>query len=137
MFLFIRHGLRTALGFVGLIAGLTRVGGAQQGTVAGQVTDQASGQPLAGARITVVGTSLITQTNANGRYTVARVPVGQATVRATAVGFGAQSRTVTVTAGETTVVDLALTLAPYSLEEVVVTTTGDQAKKEEIGRAHV
>ncbi|HXI64540.1 MAG TPA: SusC/RagA family TonB-linked outer membrane protein [Gemmatimonadales bacterium] len=130
----IRHSLPAVAVLVGLTGWLPAAVRAQQGTVAGRVTDQASGQPLGGARVTVAGTSLITQTNADGRYTVSRVPIGQATVRANAVGFGAQSRTVTVNAGETTVVDLALTLAPYSLEEVVVTSTGDQAKKE-VGNA--
>ena len=129
----IRHAVLAVVVMGGLAGWLPSTLQAQ-GTVAGRVTDQASGQPLAGARITVVGTSLITQTNADGRFTLSRVPVGQATVRASAVGFGAASRPITVSAGETAVVDLALALAPYSLEEVVVTTTGDQAKKE-VGNA--
>jgi len=50
------------------------------------------------------------------------------------VGFGAASRVVTVNPGETAVVDLVLALSPYSLDEVRVTATGDQAKRE-VGNA--
>ncbi len=108
MRIFIRSTLRAVLVLGGLIDGVGAVAGAQQGTVAGRVTDQANGQPLVGARVTIMGTSLIAQTNAEGRYTLPRVPGGQLTVRATAVGFGAASRAVTVNPGETAAVDLAL-----------------------------
>ncbi len=130
MRLVIRSPLRAVLVLGGLVGGVGAVAGAQQGTVAGRVTDQANGQPLVGARVTIMGTSLIAQTNAEGRYTLPRVPGGQLTVRATAVGFGAGSRVVSVNPGETAVVDLALALSPYSVDEVVITATGDQAKKE-------
>src|SRR5436189_4469205 len=126
----IRFTLRAFLVLGGLVGGVGAVAGAQQGTVAGRVTDQANGQPLVAARVTVMGTSLIAQTNAEGRYSLSRVPGGQLTVRASAVGYGAASRVVTVNPGETGVVDLALGLSPYSLDEVVITSTGDQAKRE-------
>src|SRR5256714_2788464 len=130
----IRSPLRAVLVLGGLLSGFTAAVQAQQGTVAGRVTDQANGQPLVGARVTVMGTSLITQTNAEGGYTLSRVPGGQVTVRASAVGFGEASRAVTVSSGETAMDDLALALAPYSLDEVVITSTGDQAKRE-VGNA--
>jgi len=126
----IRSTLRALPVLWGLLGGVSAVARAQHATVAGRVTDQANGQPLAGARVTVMGTSLIAQTNADGRYTLSRVPGGQLTVRASAVGFGAATRVVTVSPGETAVVDLALALSPYSLDEVVITSTGDQAKRE-------
>jgi len=52
------------------------------GTLTGRVTDQASGQPLAGAAVTAAGpTSASTTTDANGRYTVT-LPVGTYSVSA-------------------------------------------------------
>src|SRR3989475_13265098 len=143
MRLVIRSTLRAVLVLCGLVGGVSAVARAQHGTVAGRVTDQANGQPLVGARVTIMGTSLIAQTNAEGRYTLPRVPGGQLTVRATAVCFGAGSPVVTVNTSETAVVDLALALSPYSVDEGVITATGHQAKKEvgnsiariEIGRA--
>ena len=53
MRLAIRSTLRALLVLGGLVAGVGAVARAQQGTVAGRVTDQASGQPLVGARITI------------------------------------------------------------------------------------
>src|SRR5437763_2432340 len=64
---------------------------AQQGSVAGQVTDQASGHALAGARVVIQGTALVTSTNAEGRYTLRNVPAGEATVRATIIGYAGTS----------------------------------------------
>src|SRR5947207_7982226 len=103
---------------------------AQQGSVAGQVTDQASGHPLAGARVVIQGTALVTSTNVEGRYTLRNVPAGEATVRATIIGYAAVSRAVRVTAGETATADLALKLTPFTLDAVVSTVSGDQTKKE-------
>src|SRR4029077_12113671 len=125
-----RPPLRAFLVVCGLVGGAGAVGRAQQGAIAGRLTDQASGQALAGARVTLTGTSFIAQSNGDGRYTLSRVPGGQVTVRATAVGYAAASRAVTVNPGETAVVDLALALSPYSLDEIQVTATGDQAKRE-------
>ena len=49
---------------LGGLLGLTAVAQAQQANVTGRVTDQASGHPLGGARVTIVGTSLVAQTTA-------------------------------------------------------------------------
>src|SRR3989441_12914670 len=113
-----------------LVAGTAAVAAAQQGTITGQVTDQSSGQPLVGARVTVVGTSLVTASRAEGRYVIPNVPPGQATVRATFIGYAAGSRSVTVAPDEAVTADVALVLTPYSLDEVVVTATGEQTKRE-------
>lgn len=102
---------------------------AAQGTVSGRVTDQTTSQPIVGARIVIPGTAITTQTNAEGRYVLGRIPAGQVTVRASAIGYGAANRPVTVTDGGVAVEDIALTLEPYSLDEIVVTATGEQQKK--------
>src|SRR5205809_118555 len=103
---------------------------AQQGSVAGRVTDRANGQPLASVRVTVTGTSLLAATNAEGRYVLRGVPPGTAAIRASVIGYGAGTQTVAVSAGATAIADFALDLSAYSLEEVVVTATGEQTKKE-------
>ncbi len=66
----IRSTLRALLSLCGLVVGANAVSWAQQGTVAGRVTDQATGQPIPGARVAIVGTALVAQTNAEGRYTL-------------------------------------------------------------------
>ena len=124
---------RTCLALLGLgalVGGVAASARAQQGSIAGQVTDQATGHPLAGARVTIHGTSLVTSSNAEGRYTLRNVPAGAVTVRATFIGYAAATRALTVGPGETATADLALKLTPYTLDAVVSTVSGDQTRKE-------
>ncbi|MGH6693603.1 MAG: TonB-dependent receptor plug domain-containing protein, partial [Gammaproteobacteria bacterium] len=119
---------------IGLVVALALPGAsaaAQGGIIAGQVTDQATGQPIVGARAQIVGTALITLSNAEGRYTLVNVRPGQVTLRVGAVGYGAVTKAVTVAGGgQIANEDIALVVQPYTLDEVVVTATGEQAKKE-------
>jgi TonB-linked SusC/RagA family outer membrane protein len=102
----------------------------QQGTISGTVIDQASGQPISGARVGVVGATFVTQTNAEGRYTLGRIPTGTVTLRVSAIGYAAATPSVSVAAGEIVAQNVALRLQPFSLDEVVVTATGDAPKRE-------
>ncbi|HEV8381063.1 MAG TPA: SusC/RagA family TonB-linked outer membrane protein [Gemmatimonadales bacterium] len=115
---------------VALLAGWTTLASAQQGVVGGQVKDEVSGNPIVGARVAAVGTAIVAQTNAAGRYVLAGIPPGQATLRVTAIGYGAVTHVVTLAAGEPAVQDFSLKVEPYSLDEIVVTATGEQAKRE-------
>ena len=49
---------------------------AQQGTIVGHVTDAATGQPIAPAQVSVVGTNLGAQANSQGQFTVRGVNAG-------------------------------------------------------------
>src|SRR2546425_5181139 len=115
---------------VALLVGTVPVAAAQQGAVGGVVTDQTSGNPIGEARVAAVGTAVFAQTNATGRYVLSGLSAGEVTLRVSAIGYGAVTRVVTVAAGEAATQDFALTLQPYSLDEIVVTATGEQAKRE-------
>jgi glucose/arabinose dehydrogenase len=80
--------------------------------VSGTVTSAAGGTPIAGAIVTVSGTSLTTTTAANGTYTFPDVPTGSRTITASKSGFVTSSTTVTVTSGSTTIANVALNPAP-------------------------
>src|SRR5688500_12978905 len=69
---------------------------AAQGIVSGRVTDQANGNPLVGARVIVVGTSLTASSNAEGRYRITGVPAGTFQVRASQIGFASGTKPATV-----------------------------------------
>jgi TonB-dependent SusC/RagA subfamily outer membrane receptor len=104
--------------------------GAQQGTVAGRITDEGTGQPLGAVWVQVVGTSIAAQSTEQGAYTI-RLSPGTYQLRAVRVGYAAPaSRSVTVRSGEATTLDWALKAAPYTLEGVVVTATGEQLSRE-------
>src|SRR4051812_43053822 len=51
---------------------------AQQATITGRVTAATGGEPLGDARVLLVGTALIVNTSADGRYTLRGVPAGAA-----------------------------------------------------------
>jgi TonB-linked SusC/RagA family outer membrane protein len=121
--------LRSALGLIGLLVGAT-VASAQQASVTGRVTDQGNGQPLAGARVQVTGTSYYAITNAQGAYTIRAVAAGSYTLRVVMLGYASQTKAVTVTAGQAVAADWSLTAVPFTLEEIVTTATGEQLKRE-------
>ncbi|MBI4421075.1 MAG: TonB-dependent receptor plug domain-containing protein, partial [Gemmatimonadetes bacterium] len=100
----------------------------------GRVTDQADGSALAGARLSVLGTTLGGLTDSEGRYRITGVPTGTAQIRAARIGYASVTSTLSVTAGSQATQDFGLVLTPYTLDEIVVTATGDQAKRE-IGNA--
>ena len=58
-----------------LLAGAGRLSG-QGGTITGRVTSQATGQPLAEARVLGIQTTLAATTGEDGRFTLRNVPPG-------------------------------------------------------------
>jgi TonB-linked SusC/RagA family outer membrane protein len=99
---------------------------AQQATLSGRVIDRATDEPLAGARLDVTGTNLIAVADQEGKYTLRGVKPGPVEVRVVFVGYEPQRRAVEVTPGDDRVEDFALVAAPYQLEEIVTTVTGEQ-----------
>lgn len=110
----------------------------EQGSVSGRVTNAETGQPIPGAQIVVVGTNLGTATNSEGAFIIRSVPTGTATLRALIIGYGEQTRQVTVTAGQTASADFQLRSMAIVLNPMVVTATGEQ-RRVEVGNsiAHV
>jgi len=101
-----------------------------QATVTGRVTGLTASEPLPNVRIVLVGTSLVTVTNADGVYTLRNAPAGSAEVRALRVGFAEQKKPVTLTAGQTQTVNFALAAVTIRLAEVVTTATGETRRIE-------
>src|SRR6185312_13049885 len=103
---------------------------AQQATIAGRVTAQGTGEALSDVRVYLVGSTLATATNAEGRYTLRGVPAGVAEVRVIRVGFQEQKKPITVVAGATDTLNFTMQQAVIQLQDVVTTATGDQRKVE-------
>jgi TonB-linked SusC/RagA family outer membrane protein len=108
-------------------------GAAQEarGTITGRVTDRATGQPLAGAQVFIVGTQRRTVTGDEGSYRLASVPSGRVQLRVARLGYGASTQETTLAAGATATLDFALTATATTLGEVLVTATGAQQLKRE------
>ncbi|MEM7787568.1 MAG: TonB-dependent receptor, partial [Bacteroidota bacterium] len=93
---------------------------AQTGTLEGSVRD-AVGGPLPGATVQVADTPLGATTDADGRYRLVDVPVGEQTVEVRFVGYATARRLAVVEAGQTTVLDVTLREGGVGLDQVVVT----------------
>jgi len=107
---------------------------AQTATLTGSVTAQGTSQPLAEARILVIGTSLSATTNEAGKYTIRNAPAGTLQIQALRVGFKSEKQTVTVPASGEATANFTLGVAVAQLDEVVTTATGQQ-RKVELGNA--
>ncbi len=57
------------------------------GKIKGKVVDAGSGEPLVGANVLVVGTSMGAATNVSGEFTVLSVPAGTYTLKTSYVGY--------------------------------------------------
>src|SRR3954471_11828180 len=69
------------------------------GRVSGTVVDAATGTPIPGVNVVVVGTQHGATTDASGRFTVRGLPNGQAQLRAQRIGFAPLTQSVTVANG--------------------------------------
>src|SRR5512139_1376968 len=57
------------------------------GKISGKVTDAGTGEPLVGANVVVVGTSMGAATNVAGEFVILNVPSGTYTLRTSYVGY--------------------------------------------------
>ncbi|MDZ7267073.1 MAG: TonB-dependent receptor [candidate division KSB1 bacterium] len=88
------------------------------GKIAGRVIDKQTGEPLAGASVMIVGTTLGAAADASGYYFILQVPPGTYSVRATVIGFEPLTVTkVKVAADLTTKIDFALSPTVLQLTE--------------------
>ncbi len=127
------------LGFVSLMSALFAAGPvfAQAGRISGTVTSTEGARPVAGARVTIPGTTLGAVTSDNGRYTFPVQP-GTYTVRAIRVGMAPDSVTgVVVTADAATTVDFQLQATAQMLTGMVVIGYGEQEARDLTGSIDV
>ncbi|MFA6469226.1 MAG: TonB-dependent receptor [Bacteroidota bacterium] len=89
-----------------------------QGTIRGTVTDAGNNQPLPSVNISVLGTNLGTVTNENGEYSIS-VNDGVYSLKASALGYAAMQKQVTITGGDA-VINFSLTESAIQVGEVIV-----------------
>jgi uncharacterized repeat protein (TIGR01451 family) len=84
------------------------------GTLSGTVTDSGTGNPIAGATITITPNNIVTTTDSNGNYSLT-LPVGTYTDTVTDFGYTQQSASgLNVTDGGTTTQNFSLVQAPLA-----------------------
>ncbi len=97
---------------------------AQEGTIAGKITDEITGEILIGANVYLEGTSLGGATDADGLYSISRVPAGTYTLIVSYVGYSDATLTqISVKAGERTTVNAALAPTGVGLNAVTISAS--------------
>lgn len=126
-------GLRHWLSALAVVAFASPALAQGVGTVTGRVTDRADNRPLPSVQVRIVGTTRGAVTSDSGTYRIVNVAAGQVQIAVQRLGFGPQSRTVTVTSGDTTTVDFGMTAAVTTLDALTVTATGQTERVRENG----
>ena len=104
-----------------LAAAGVRTADAQTGKFSGVVTDAATGQPIEGVQVALVGTGRGAITGPNGRYFVLSIPPGDYTITARRIGYqAAERRGVQVRIDVTTEENFRLSTATSTLQAVRV-----------------
>lgn len=118
-----------ALAFT-IFTGVSPVQAQQEGTIAGTVTAEGTGEPLNGAQVFIEGTEFGTLTGEDGAYSMEGVPAGDYTVSVRLIGYQGATETVSVPAGETVTANFSVEIAPVALDELVTTFTGEQRRRQ-------
>ena len=94
---------------------------AQTGKIAGKVVDRETGEPLIGANVIIVGTSLGDATDLDGNFVILNVPIGKHVLKASYVGYkDITIKNVLVSSNRTTDVNFRLPSEAFKVEEVVI-----------------
>lgn len=126
-------GLRRFLVGAFALAFAAPAGAQSVGTITGKVIDRATQQPLGSAQVRIVGSTRGAQTDESGNYRIVNVPSGPVQVVAQRIGYGPQTRSVTVPASGSLTLDFGLAVAATTLDQVVVTATGQSERRRESG----
>ena len=94
--------------------------GQATGTIEGVVRDEGSGRPMGTANVILADTEHGVATQADGRFVLPAIAPGRYSITASHVGYESASQQVTVRAGDTSEVVLALTPAPIRLDGILV-----------------
>ncbi len=128
--------LRTCLHVLGaaalfaLAASPTTLDAQQTGTLAGKVTDAATGAPLGGATVLIGGTTLVGITNDAGEYSIVNIRPGLSLVSVQRIGYKARGDSIRIAAGQRIERNFALDATVSTLAEVVVTgVTGNTQRR--------
>ncbi|MBD3748188.1 MAG: TonB-dependent receptor [Sphingobacteriales bacterium] len=119
------------LGFLLMFALLSANVFAQKGGISGKVVDE-NNLPLPGASVSVEGSSIATQTDADGKYRLINLNYGNVSVTVKFIGYENATKTINLSSATATL-DFKLLPSSKSLNEVVVIGYGAVKKSDLTG----
>ena len=109
--------------FILLLLGYpTYVYAASNTNIIGTVKDATTGEPLIGANLIILGTSLGSSTDIDGKYRIQNVPFGEYTLRVTYIGYKQQETSLNITSEKTIEINISLKPDVIEGESVVIST---------------
>jgi TonB-linked SusC/RagA family outer membrane protein len=123
--------LKPCLAAIALLFAIAASANAQQRTISGRVGNSVSDEAVAGATVSVVGTSIAAVTDARGQFSLS-APDGAVSLMVRAIGY--KRRTMAVPADQSTV---AIAVEPdiFNLEAVVVTGQATAVEQKNLPQA--
>ncbi len=101
------------------------------GKIAGKITDAATGEPLIGANIIIMGTSLGAATDFDGNFFIINIPPGKYEVKASSIGYNAiVMQNVKVSVDQTTKLNFELQEEAVEMGDVIVIATRPIVQKD-------
>lgn len=111
---------------------------ATTGKIAGKVTDQSTNEPLPGANVVIVGTTMGGATDIEGDYFIINVPPGTYSVRATMMGYTVVTKTnVQLMVDQTTPVNFQMEQTVIEGEEVSIVSERPIVEKDITGSREI
>jgi TonB-linked SusC/RagA family outer membrane protein len=103
-------------------------------TISGKVTESVSKDPIPGAVVKVVGTTLVTSTASNGSYSFAvDLNSGKYQIQISYVGYKTSTQTVDLGSNDQVQLNAALGGDAVGLDEVIVTGTSQGTTRKQLG----
>lgn len=131
----LRSKLARASGALAVALAAAAPGLDAQGTIAGRVVDAQSGQTVPAAQVFIAALDVGVLTQQNGGYLLLNVPAGTHTVTVQRIGYRESTQQVTVTTGQTTVVDFRISEEALQLDEIIITGTAGGTQRRALGNS--
>ncbi len=128
-----RHLRLHMFGAAALFAFAASTAHAQSGTISGTVTEQLTSTPIFQASVFVQGLNTGAVTDAQGRYTIAKLPAGTYTVLARRLGYVAGQTQIVVAANGAVTANFSLARASVQLDDVVAIGYGTADRRNVMG----
>ena len=101
------------------------------GKISGKIIDKNTNEPLIGANVIIIGTTMGAATDIDGNYFIINIPPGVYEVRASLVGYSSHTfNNVRISVDQTTKLDFELTTEAFEIGSVVVSAARPIVQKD-------